>query len=456
MRTSFKNKDFYKIMLSIALPITLQNLISSSVNMLDTLMITSLGNESLAAVGLANQVFFFYSVTIFGVATGSSIFIAQFWGKKDVKNIGRVMGISLAIAIFLGVIFTLAALFIPESIMRIFSDDKEVIRLGVDYLRVVSLSYIITGISFIYAVASRSIGQAKMPMVASIASFVTNLVFNYLLIFGKFGFPQLGVKGAAYGTLIARSAEIALILYSIYLNKRNCNPLAHNIKSMTDWSGDFIKKYFKTAYPVILNEAFWSLGTVLYSLAYAKIGTEAAAAIQILNTVQNIFMVMMRGLANACTVMVGNKIGADEENEAIEYANSFMILSVVLGLLMGIALFFTTDAILLFFRNITPSLRESSKKLLIVLAVFFFIKSFNGTLIVGVLRGGGDTKFSMVLEMGAVWLVGVPLAFLGALVFSLPVYYVFVLVNMEEVIKAAIGIPRIVSKKWVTNVVRDM
>jgi putative MATE family efflux protein len=443
-------------MMSIALPITLQNLIASSVNMLDTLMITSLGNESLAAVGLANQVFFFYAVTIFGVATGSSIFIAQFWGKKDTENIGRVLGISLTLVLFLGIIFTLAALIVPEFIMKIFSNDAEVIRLGADYLRIVSLSYIISGISFAYAIASRSIGQAKMPMIASMVSFVTNALFNYLLIFGKFGFPQLGIKGAAYGTLIARAVEISIILYSIYSKKKHPNPLAQNIKNMTDWSGDFIKKYFKTAYPVILNEAFWSLGTVLYSLAYAKIGTDAAAAVQILNTVQNIFMVLMRGLANACTVMVGNKIGADEEKEAIEYANSFMILSVALGLIMGILLFITADGILLFFRNITPALRESSKKLLIVLAIFFFIKSFNGTLIVGVLRGGGDTKFSMILEMGSVWLVGVPLAFLGALVFKLPVYYVFVLVNMEEVVKAAIGIPRIVSKKWVTNVIKDM
>lgn len=454
MRTSFKNKDFFKVMMSIALPITLQNLIASSVNMLDTLMITSLGNESLAAVGLANQVFFFYSVTIFGVATGSSIFIAQFWGKKDTENIGKIMGISLAIVTLLGILFTLAALIVPEYIMKIFSNDSEVIRLGVDYLKIVSLSYIITGISFSYAVASRSIGQAKMPMVASMVSFTTNAVFNYLLIFGKLGLPQLGVKGAAYATVLARILEIALILYSIYSNKNN--PLAQNIKAMTNWSKDFIKKYFKTAYPVILNEAFWSLGTVLYSLAYAKIGTEAAAAVQILSTVQNIFMVMTRGLANACTVMVGNKIGAEEENEAIEYANSFMILSVALGLILGILLFISTDAILLFFRNITPGLHESSKKLLIVAAFFFFVKSFNGTLIVGVLRGGGDTKFSMVLEMGAVWLVGVPLAFLGALVFKLPVYYVSILVNMEEVVKAVIGIPRIISKKWVTNVIKDM
>jgi putative MATE family efflux protein len=292
-------------------------------------------------------------------------------------------------------------------------------------------------------------------MAVSIISFFTNALFNYLLIFGKFGFPRLGVKGAAYGTLIARAVEITLILYSIYSRKKN-NPLAHSIRDMTDWTGDFIKKYFKTAYPVILNEAFWSLGTVLYSVAYAKIGTEAAAAVQILNTVLNIFMVMSRGLANACTVMVGNKIGADEEDEAVEYANNFMILSAVLGLVLGILLFFTTDSILIFFRNLTPGLHDTSKKLLIVSAALFFIKSFNGTMIVGVLRGGGDTKFSMILEMGAVWLVGVPLAFLGALVFRFPVYYVSLMVNMEEVVKAFIGIFRVKSKKWVTNVINDM
>jgi putative MATE family efflux protein len=327
--------------------------------------------------------------------------------------------------------------------------------LGVDYLRIVSLSYIITGISFAYAVALRSIGQAKLPMVLSIISFLTNLIFNYLLIFGKFGFPQLGVKGAAYGTLIARALEIVLILYAIYSRKKN-NPLAHSIRNMTDWTGDFIKKYLKTASPVIINEAFWSLGTVLYSLAYAKIGTEAAAAVQILSTVQNIFMVLSRGLANACTVMVGNKIGADEEDKAIEYANNYMVLSTFLGLVLGILLFFSKDLILLFFRNLSPSLYSVSKNLLIITALFFFIKSFNATLVVGVLRGGGDTKFSMILEMACVWLVGVPLAFLGALVLKFPVHYVYLMVTLEEVVKAFIGLIRVKSKRWVTNVIHDM
>lgn len=453
MRYLRKNNNFYKAMIGIALPITLQNLIASSVNMLDTLMITSLGQESLAAVGLANQVFFFYSVTIFGIATGSSIFIAQFWGKKDIENIKRIVGLSLTISIGLGIIFTLVSLFIPEHIMRIFSKDGEVIKLGVEYLKIVSFSYIITGISFCYAVASRSIGQAKMPMIVSIISFLTNLIFNYLLIFGKFGFPKLGIKGAAYGTLIARIVEIVLILYAIYSDS---GPLAGSIKEMTHWNLHFVKRYLNTAYPVIINEGLWSLGNVMYSIAYAKIGTEAAAAVQILSTVQNIFMVMSRGLANSCTVMVGNKIGADEEEVAIEYANRFLVLAVILGLALGSILFFSTDLILMIFRNLTPGLYSTSKKMLIVLALFFVVKAFNSIMIVGVLRGGGDTRFSMFLEMAAVWFIGVPLAFLGATVFKLPVYYVVALVYTEEIVKAAIGLQRVLSKKWVKNIIHDM
>ncbi|HSH36889.1 MATE family efflux transporter [Schnuerera sp.] len=185
-------------------------------------------------------------------------------------------------------------------------------------------------------------------------------------------------------------------------------------------------------------------------------GTEAAAAVQILNTVQNLFMTITRGMGNACTVMVGNKIGSGEEEVAVEYANRFLVISIGLGIILGFGLFLTSDLILSLFRNLTPQLYITSKKLLNVLALFFTVKVFNGTMIVGVFRGGGDTKFSMLLEMGAVWLVGVPLAFLGALVFKLPVYYVTPLVYLEEIVKAIIGLPRIFSKKWVTNIIDDM
>ncbi|MBU5437343.1 MATE family efflux transporter [Tissierella sp. MSJ-40] len=454
MKSFWKDKVFLKSMIAIALPITLQNLITSSLNMVDTLMISSLGEASIAGVGLANQIYFFYSVLVFGVASGASIFIAQLWGKEDTSNIKRILGLSTSLSSMIGLIFTILAFFTPQYLMRIFTKDVEVIKIGSDYLRIVSFSYIINAVSISYGVASRSIGDAKMPMRVSGISFLVNTFFNWLLIFGKLGFPALGVKGAAYGTLIARIVEVIFTLYAIYSDRQGV--LAGNIKELTSWNKDFIFSFLKTSYPVILNEGFWSLGMVMYSIAYARIGKEAAAAVQISNTVLNVFMVIARGLANACTVMVGNKIGAGEEDEAITYGMRYLIIATTSGILLGIVLYFSSDLILKMFRNLTPELYNTSKKMLTVIALFFFVKTFNATMIVGILRGGGDTTFSMLLELGTVWLVGVPLAFIGALVLKLPVYLVQVLITADEVVKAIIGIPRIVSKKWVRNVTESI
>jgi len=449
MKKILKNKEFLRNMLAIAIPIALQNLIISSLNMVDTLMISELGKSSIAAVGLANQLFFFYSLILFGINSGASVFISQYWGKKDKDNIKRVLGLAIISTVLTGLIFTIVALFLPEFVMRFFTDDNIVIELGCDYLRIVSLSYIITGVSFSYSIASRSVGYAKMPMIVSFISFLTNTVFNYLLIFGNFGFPKLGVKGAAYGTLIARIVEIALFLFFVY---KDIEPLRANIRELTNWPDGFVKRYFKTASPVIINETLWSLGQVMYSAAYARIGKEATAAVQVATTIQNVFFVLVRGLANACTVMVGNKIGEGNEGESYEYAVQFLVLSTFIGFTLGTILFLTPDFTLKFFRNLEADVYHLSRNLLMIMGLFYFIRTFNSTLIVGVLRGGGDTAFSMFLEIGTVWLVGVPLAFLGALLFKLPVYFVFALVSLEEVVKALIGLPRVKSKRWIRNV----
>ena len=444
-----KDKIFLKSMLAIAVPIALQNLITSSLNMVDTLMISSLGQASIAAVGLANQLFFFYILITFGINSGSSIFIAQYWGKEDIPSIRKVLGLALSISTIVGVIFTIAAFFFPEFIMSIFIKEPEVIKLGSDYLKIVSLSYIVTALSFAYSVALRTTGRPNVPMKISAISFVTNTVLNYVLIFGKFGFPTMGVKGAAWGTVIARIIEICIILYTVYSTK---GVLAASLNELSSWSKEFVSKYLKTTYPVILAEGFWSLGQVMYSIAYARIGEEATAAVQITNTIQNIFFVVVRGLSNACTVMVGNKIGGGDEIEAYEYAKKFMIISTIVGLILGLILATTPSLALMLFRGLDPNLYEVSRKLLVVMGLTFVIRVFNTTAIVGVLRGGGDTQYAMVLDIWTVWIVGVPLAFIGALYLKLPVHYVFVLVTLEEVLKVVITIPRILSKKWIRNI----
>ncbi len=444
----WKDKVFLKSMMAIAVPIALQNLVSSSLNMVDTLMISSLGKASISAVGLANQVFFFYILISFGINSGSSIFISQFWGREDIKSIRKVLGLALSISAFTGIIFTIAGFFFPEFIMGIFIKDAEVIKLGTDYLRIVSLSYLITAISFAYNVALRSTGRPAVPLQVSIISFLTNTFFNYVLIFGKLGFSPMGVKGAAIGTLIARIVEIIFILYTVY---RTPGPLSATLKELLDWDRVFVKRYLKTTYPVIINEGFWSLGQIMYAIAYARIGVEATAAVQIVTTIQNIFFVIVRGLANSSTVMIGSKIGAGEKEEAYNYAIMFLSMATFAGLFLGLIMAVTPGLTLSLFRDLDPEVYEAASRMLVIMGLIFAIRTFNATVIVGVLRGGGDTSYSMYLEMGAVWLVGVPLAFIGALVLKWPVYLVMLLISSEEIVKAAFALPRVLSKKWIKD-----
>lgn len=444
-----KDKIFLKSMLAIALPIALQNLITSSVNMVDTLMITTLGQASIAAVGLANQFFFFYILITFGINSGSSIFIAQYWGKEDMQSIRKVLGLALSLSAAVGIIFTVTAMLFPQLIMRILINEPEVIRIGSEYLRIVALSYIPTALSFAYSVALRTTGNPKIPMKISAISFFTNTVFNYILIFGKLGVPVLGVKGAAWGTVIARFVELGVTIYAVYSIN---GVLAASVKELLGWNKDFLKKYLKTTYPVILAEGAWSLGQVMYSIAYAKLGEEATAAIQITNTIQNVFLVLSRGLANACTVLIGSKIGSGNEDEAYEYAKNFMILSVLLGLILGIIQALTPHLTLKLFRGLDESLYQLSARLLVVMGLTFVIKVFTGTGIVGILRGGGDTSYAMILDVGTVWVIGVPIAFIGSMLFQLPVYLLYAIVTIEELIKVLLIIPRVISKRWIKNI----
>lgn len=448
----YTDKTFFKTMLSIALPITLQNFISSSLNMVDTVMVGELGEIQIAAVGLANQLFFLFSLILFGINSGTSIFISQFWGKRDIPNIRRVVGIALLSGALISLVFMLVALIAPETVLQAFTEDRNVIAYGTGYLRIVSMSYIITAISFTYNFACRSIGHAKLPMAVSAISLGTNTLLNYLLIFGKLGFPHMGVEGAALATLIARIVEVVLLIGVIYHKKY---ALASRFDEMFKLSRDFVLKFFKTTTPVILNEGFWSLGMTMYSAAYARIDTGAVAAVQIANTVQNLFMVVFFGMGNACAVMIGNKIGANKNETAIEYAKKFSLLGPSLGVFMGLLLILSSRLILKFF-NVSSSVENDAVKILFVIALVMAVKVFNILLVVGILRSGGDTRYSMFLEIGSVWLIGVPLAFLGALYFKLPIYMVVSLVSLEEVVKAAVGIPRFISKKWVRNVVEQM
>lgn len=441
--------QFYKQMLKIAIPIALQSLIVSSLNTLDTVMITNLGDATIAGVGLANQVFFFFMMICFGIGTGSSVMIAQYHGRRDFMNVKRSNAFSSILSVGAGFIFMVLAFLFPKFIIGLMIKDVAVIEAGAKYLKVIAFSYMITGFSLSNGITLRSTGNPRGPLIASIVSFFFNAFFNYVLIFGKLGFPELGVVGAAIGTIIARIAELIIIIWE---GLKEDGPLRGQFKEICHFDAEFIHKYNKITAPVIVNETFWALGQVLYSVAYALVGTEATAAIQVVVAIQNIAFVIIRGLSNSCTVILGNTIGRGHLDKVFTYAIRFFKIGIIFAIILGMFMSLLPDVSLAVFNNLSPQVYSLARELLLVMGIIFIVKAFNSILIVGVLRGGGDTRYSMLVEMSSVWLVGVPLAFLGAAILKLPIHWVVILASMEEITKATVGFIRVLSKKWIHQI----
>lgn len=445
----FNDKKFFKSAAKLAIPIIIQNFILSSLNLVDNIIIGGLGETAIAGVGLANQYFFLLDLALFGTCSGASIFTAQYWGKRDTKNIKRVLGICLIATIVLSGIFTLGALIFPQTIIGFFSADKNVISLGANYLRIICLSYIVTGISFAYSIILRTVGEVKIPMFVSGTALAINTFLNFSLVYGIGSFKGIGVYGSAIATLIARFIEFFLMLFAIYKLKL---PIAAKLHELVDLSFTFVKKFFKVAIPVILNESMWGLGVTAYAAVYAHMGTAVIAATNITSTIDRLSMVIFFGFGNAAAIMIGNKIGEKDEKTAFLYAKRFIILSPVIGIFMGIILYTTSPAILYAY-NVSSTVHMYSKEILHIIGMFLWIKIFNYTNVVGILRSGGDTKFCLMLDMGGMWLVGVPFVALTGLYFHLPIGIVYYFVFMEEFVKLLVGIPRLVSKKWINNLV---
>jgi putative MATE family efflux protein len=441
------DRVFYSKLITIAVPIIIQNFVMSSLNLIDVIMIGQIGDTAVAAVGLANQIYFLLRLLMFGVCSGAAVFIAQYWGQQDVPNIRKILGLSLILSIISGLLFTIVSLIFPEWALGLYSSDQEVVREGAVYLRIVGLSYIFTAISFAYSMVLRSVERVNLPMVVSIAALIINTILNYGLILGKLGMPELGIQGAAIGTTVARTVEFVFILFFTYRLK---TPAAAKLHEMWGYSREFLKTFTKTTGPVILNELLWSFGSTMYYVIYAHINTTALAAANISSTVQSLALVFLIGISNGCAIIVGNQIGAGHEDVAYEYSKKSIKLNIALGILLGVGLHFLAEPILTIYK-VTPETAYIATWIIRIQGYAFWLKGICMLLIVGIMRSGGDTRFSAIIDVGAVWLVGVPMGALAAFVFGLPAYLVSLFFISEDVIKAILGMQRFVSRKWINN-----
>ena len=448
-KSIFEDRKFIRKVVSIAIPIAIQALLNTTLNLVDNVMIGALGESSIAAVGLANKVFFVFTLLLFGIVSGSSILTAQYWGKKDVKNIRRVLGLSLIIGLSGAVLFMLAGLFIPKLVMRIFTPSEGTISIGASYLVIVAISYPLTAITNCYISLLRATNKVKAPVFISVIAILVNVVLNYTLIFGNFGAPRLGVQGAAIATVIARVVECISILSVVYISK---GPAAAKIKELFSFDKDFIKKYWITVSPVIANEFIWGLGVTMYSLVYGRMGDEAVASITITQNVEQICVVLFQGLSSATAVILGNELGANKLKEAETHAKSFFIIQLMLTVVMGIVCVLIRMPLINLF-SVDNNVASDITKCLTVFICYLPFKMFNLVNIVGVLRSGGDTKAALILDMTGVWCVGIPFAFLGGIILGLPIYYVYAMITIEEVYKFILGFKRYKQKKWLKNIV---
>lgn len=451
LKQHFKqNAAFYKDLWIIALPIALQQLVTSSLNMVDTLMVGKVGVDAVAAVGVSNQYYFLLNMVMFGIYSGGMVYFAQFWGKKEIRNIHRLLGFTLVLGIGLAAIFTGLALLIPEQIIRIFTQDVAVQELGAKYLRIACLSYPFMILSFGFSMGLRAVEKPKFSMIASIIALTLNTILNLILIFGLFGFPQLGVIGAAIATLVSRIVEFILVIGFAYLKTETMNP---KLSVLLAFDRELINKLIVTSLPVVINECFWGLGTTAYMVIYGMINVESISIMNIVNSIFNIFFIAAIGVGNASTVMLGKKLGAGEKEKSYQDAILFLKVGIVLGIISGLMLVMCIPVMLQLYKDFEPSTLTLMSQVLIVFAVGLTFRFINIINIVGVFRAGGDTKYAMILELGVLWTVGVLGTFIAVKFFHAPLLIVAIIVQLEEAVKVFFGMFRVRSKKWINQLV---
>lgn len=446
----FSDKNFIKMILSVALPVSLQFLISTSINMADTVMISSLGGTEIAAVGLVNQYVFFFIVACFGVSSAGAVFFSQHFGDNDQDNVRRYLSLTLQLSIIISIIFTVVSLLFPESIMRILIPDEDVIKHGSLYLRLIALTFIPTAISQVYNTVLRSVNRAREPLIVSAISFILNVVFNYIFIFGKFGAPALGVAGAALGTIIARFTEIIILNIIIYKNKTGYDTITPLDLFKLDKIR--IKRFIPIALPIIIAEVFWSLGQLLFAMAYARIGKDATASIQLTGTIQNIFFIIVNSLNTAAAILIGQTLGSSRKDKAEIYAGYFLQINTLIGFISLAILVLFPNVLMMIYSDIEPHIYNTAINLLVIRGIFIPFRFINGMLFVGIFRAGGETKLPLIFELCTMWLFAIPMSFIGVLVFKWPIEWIFTIVSLEELVKLLLILPLYKKKRWLNNI----
>lgn len=449
-----RGRVFYRNVVTLAIPIILQNLITNSLGLLDTFMVGRLGEAPMAAVTLANIPIFVIQLMTFGLQSGASVLISQFHGKGDEGSINEVLGIGLTVAGGLTLTFGCVMFFLPVPFMSLFGNNADVVALAAQYARIVAFSFLFDSLAQVYIAAHRSMSNPMLGLYILGASMVSNTFLNWVFIFGKLGAPAMGVEGAALATLISRVLELVIALGHICGNKRfRIQP-----RRLFHPSREMLRRYVRFATPVLFNETMWGLGTSLYPTIMGHMaGSQAIlAAYGLVGNVVNMATVMVFAIGGTTAIIIGRDIGAGRREEVYEAGLCLDMLAFLAGLIVG-AIFIVLTFVLLE-PVVYPlfALSQEASKVATMMSVVSFsilgIRSFNTTNVVGVLRGGGDVRAATAIDLAPMWLLSLPLAALAGLVFQWGILPVYLCISLDNVIKLAIGLPRLRSGEWIRDV----
>lgn len=450
MNIMTKKDPFYSQIFKLVLPIIIQNLLSAAVSSADVVMLNYVGQSSISAVSLASNYANVLFMVFYGLGTGATILCAQYYGKGDMKAIQTVEGIALRFSLAISLCFAALAAFVPEGMMRVFTDDSELILIGASYLRFMSVSYLCWGITEVYLAVLRSIEKVMVSTVMNVLAFSLNIFLNAVFIFGLFGAPKLGAMGVALATSLSRLTELAAcIVFSFYSRDIKLDLKYLFVKNKALFS-DFVR----LSLPALGNDIIWSVGFSMYSVILGHLGTDAVAANSLVVVVRNFGTILCFGMASAGGILIGNIIGENKLAEAREGAKKLMKLTVITGAVGGLIILAATPLVLRY-ASLSEQAMHYLKYMLLINTYYVMGAAVNTTLIAGLFRAGGDSRFGFICDTIDMWCYAVPLGFFAAFVLKLPVMWVYFLLCTDEFVKWPWVIRHYRSMKWLNNITRD-
>lgn len=446
-----REKSFYKSLLIIALPAALQQLVSLSVNLLDNIMVGQLGEAPLSAVSLANQMTTLLTMFINGVAGGAALLVSQYWGKKDYEHIRAVFAVVLRFAALSILAVSVLMFCFPSLVMRIFTNDSEMISEGSKYVRIMCISYIFFALANTVVAMLRCVEVVRIGVVVSLISLFTNLFFNYVLIFGKLGFPEMGIRGAALATVIARIVEFSVAVFFLLVREKRVHMrLRDLLRRDREIAGDFLHH----SLPIVAGEFQWGFIGLCKAMMIGRLGQVMISANSIADVVLSLAMVFTDGLTTGACVIIGKSVGAGEYENTKRYSRTIQVMFAVLGVCVGALVFFTRHIPPMFYKNMSNETLQLASTFLAIGAFTHIGTCYHAACFKGINRGAGDGRFVMKVDMLCGWLVVLPLTFLAGFVLKLPLPAVYLCTRIDQCFKWLIALIRLKGDKWIKNVTR--